>query len=448
MEKFCISVDWLQTYCLGDALTDGGVYTSAGYVFIIKEVLTETALFKKLWKVEHEGIAVATIQQCPRNSVINQRATLVKLENRVLYSQNYIKMLYALQAALKLTYKGITRLDICYDCNALRGGRDVERFIKQFVMTESGTVGHIIRKGSARFSLHGTRKQTSVSKFNSISWGSPKSRIRCYAYDKTLELLEVKDKPWIREYWAKNGLISDVDFDSIVKMGKKERERILDMDGYGAYVNKRVWRFEISIGSQGQDILNMATGELFRLSPKYMDNQRNIEKLFYLYAERVFCFSINNGQKRMRDYPRLEIFEMRPVITAKPINLNKFADTGRTEKMCYNKLKKLSEEYSDLSELHRAAIVGAMEFLSGLSGKKSSIIRLQRHTRYLDELKGYKFLQKEETEYFAAMEELRRKKIEYDADVLYECFIQNIDTTYWDICRENQKLVPPEDYFF
>ena len=63
MEKFCISVDWLQTYCLGDTLTDGGVYSSDGYVFIVKEVLTETALFKKLWKVEHEGIPVATIQQ-------------------------------------------------------------------------------------------------------------------------------------------------------------------------------------------------------------------------------------------------------------------------------------------------------------------------------------------------------------------------------------------------
>ena len=445
MEKYCISVDWLQTYCLGDVLSDGGVYSARGYVFFVKEIPNETAQFKKLWKIEYEGLRVATVQQCPRTSVINQRATLIKLENRVLYSQNYIELLYALHEALRLIYKGITRLDLCYDCNKLKDGRNVQKFIKAFVVNEAGEKGHIVRKGSSRFSLHGTRKQTSVSKFNSISWGSPKSRIRCYAYDKTLELLEVKDKPWIRKYWDDNGLLSDISFEDVEKMPKKERDKKLESDGYGDFVKEHVWRFEISIGSQGQDILNMKTGELFKLSPKYMENQKNIEKLFYLYAEKVFNFSINTGQKNIRNYPRLEIFEKKIEITSKPIALNKCADMGRIEKVCYNKLKKLSEEYTNLADHHRAAIIGAMEFLAELSGKKSSIVRLRRYTQYLDNLKGYKFLETEDKLYLQAMENLRLKQIEYDSDTLYDCFI---DVDYWEKMQANKEIIPPEEYFF
>lgn len=445
MEKFCISIDWLQTYCLGDVIPDGSIASNDGYKFSARLQASETAQFKHLLHIYVGNLMVATVQQCPRTSVINQRATLVKLENRVLYSEQYIKLLYALQRAFNLTYKGITRIDICYDCNKLHDGRNVERFIKDFVTKESGELGHIVRKGSARFSLHGTRKQTAATKYNSISWGSPKSKIRCYCYDKTLELAEVKDKPWIRKMWHDNGLLYDINFDELAKKDKRTKQYEYDNIGFGDYVGKRVWRFEISIGSQGQDILNMSTGELFRLSPKYIEHYENVRKLFYIYAEKVFCFSFNTGQKRIRNYPRLQIFEEIPDITSKPININKNLDCGRMEKVCYNKLKRLSEEYSDLTTVQRTAILAALDFLAEISGKKSSIVRMDRTRRYLDELKGKSYLSELDAMYIAALNGLVGYRKAIDADTLYECFIDN---DYWDICRENQGLIPPEDYFF
>ena len=65
----------------------------------------------------------------------------------------------------------------------------------------------------------------------------------------------MKDKPWIRETWEKNGLINS---DSV-----------------------HVWRSEISIKADGKDLLNMGTGELFRLSPRYLEAQEQVEKLVH-----------------------------------------------------------------------------------------------------------------------------------------------------------------------
>lgn len=444
MEKYCISVDWLQTYCLGDALQDGSIRFGGDYRFEVKEQAMETAQFRKLFKVFSKGVQVATIQQCPRTSVINPRATLVKLENRVLYSQQYISLLYDLQYAFGLQYKGITRLDLCYDCNVLHGGRNVERFIKDFITKESGEVGHIVRKGSARFRLHGTRKQTSATKYNSISWGSPKSKIRCYCYDKTLELAEVKDKPWIREMWHKNGLLYDINFEDLGKMSPKKREQIYDSIGFSDFVERRVWRFEISIGSQGQDILNMSTGELFRLSPRYLEHYSSIHKLFFLYAEKVFNFRINTGQKNIRNYPRLQIFENELPVTSKPYDISKFMDTGRMEKVCYNKLKSISEEYSDISESQREAIYGTMDFLSLMSAKKKSIVKNTRMQLRMNELKAHKFLEQLDVLYFSTIENLSAAKRDYDADTVYDIII---DTDYWDKVKYSESI-PPEDYFY
>ena len=118
MEKYCISIDWLQTFCHAAPIIEGS-YTSRGYNFTVKRENHETAQFKNIFTVYYKSHPAATIQQTPRTSVIHPRATCVKLSNRILYCGQYINILYAIQEALSMNYKGITRLDICYDCNAL-----------------------------------------------------------------------------------------------------------------------------------------------------------------------------------------------------------------------------------------------------------------------------------------------------------------------------------------
>lgn len=403
MEKYCISLDWLQTFCHATKIAEGS-YSSRGYNFIVKKEDYETAQFKDIYTVVYQSHPAATIQQTPRTSVINPLATCVKLSNRVLYCEQYINILYAIQEALNMTYKGITRLDLCYDCNSLHDGRNVERFIRQFVSAEPMTAGHIIRNGSSRFQLHGTRKNTSVATLNSIRWGSPNSRISAYCYNKTLELTEVKDKPWIRKMWEENGLEYDIDTLTLNTLTPRQRNKKQENDTLREYVKKSVWRFEISIKSQGMDVLNMSTAEIFRLSPRYLEHAPQIAKLFHIYAAKVFDFRINTGQKQIRNYHKLQLFENSPEITSKPFYWSRSADTGRMEKICFNKLQKLSREYVDLAEPRRLGLLSAMEFLQELQGKKAQTVRLQRYTQYLNTLYAQKFIAHEDLLYFGAME--------------------------------------------
>lgn len=452
IEPYAVSVDWLQTFCLGEQIDCETVHASKnyGYRFLAKLKEGETPLFKKVFEISSLGKKVATILQEPRNSVINAKATCVKLENRTLYHENYIRILYAIQDAYNLIYKGITRLDLCLDCNRLSGGRSVERFIRQYVTKEAGTVGHIVRKGSARFAVYGARKMTSAAKLSSIRWGSPKSAIGAYCYNKTLELIEVKDKPWIREMWERNGLKSYV---KPFNFKKQELERKIENDSLNEFVQDSVWRFEISIKAEGADILNMQSGELFKLSPRYLDSQPRIEKLFFTYAEKAFNFCINTGQKNIRYYKRLKMWDYDPEkITSKPIALNKFADTGRSEKVCYNKLNKLSESYSDFAEPIAESMRNVMNFLCMLQGIKSGKTESNKRLEYLNTLKGYKFLKQEEQAYFAALHAestAREELLNMDAELMFDVFYLGQPVTLSEMEFMKQHLdLTPEEYLY
>lgn len=448
MEKYCISLDWLQTFCHATQIAEGS-YSSRGYNFIVKKEDYETAQFKDIYTVVYQSHPAATIQQTPRTSVINPLATCVKLSNRVLYCEQYINILYAIQEALNMTYKGITRLDLCYDCNSLHDGRNVERFIRQFVSTEPMTAGHIIRNGSSRFQLHGTRKNTSVATLNSIRWGSPNSRISAYCYNKTLELTEVKDKPWIRKMWEENGLEYDIDTLTLNTLTPRQRNKKQENDTLREYVKKSVWRFEISIKSQGMDVLNMSTAEIFRLSPRYLEHAPQIAKLFHIYAAKVFDFRINTGQKQIRNYHKLQLFENSPEITSKPFYWSRSADTGRMEKICFNKLQKLSREYVDLAEPRRLGLLSAMEFLQELQGKKTQTIRLQRYTQYLNTLYAQKFIAHEDLLYFGAMETAAQARREIHSDSLYELIFEPpISEAEYLAFRERIPDLTPDEYIW
>lgn len=395
MEKYCISIDWLQVCCICNGITEGKHY-SPNYKFKTEIVGSETAMFKELYVVKHQGIPVATIQTKPRSPKLNQKLTLIKIENRILYSQKYIELLYELMDALKCTYKGITRLDICYDCNKYTNGRSPSRFINNFISKHQGDKGDIYRRGSDKFAAYGSKTISSEAKITSIRFGSEKSRTGCYIYDKTLELKEVKDKPWIREMWNENGLISND--------------------------KTHVFRSEISIKSQGMDVLNMGTGELFRLSPRYLEHYESIVKLFHFYARKFFDFRICAGQKLRKNYDRLYLFECTCDITCKPVYISKKADTGRMERICYNKLQKLSETYTDLAEQNRRALVCAMDFLQTLSGVKMGISAKEHYKRYLDSIKGHYYQDWHAIAYLATIEEARQKKLAIESEITYQMY--------------------------
>ena len=377
MQNYCISVDWLSAYCHGDKI-NAGTYSGRSYEFTIYEKTEETKLFKHIVEVYAKKVKVAVITQCPRNVVINPKTTIIKLENRVLYSSCYIDMLYAIIEALNLRYKGITRIDLCYDCQYLFGGRDPQRFLRHFLLKKEFSQGHIIRNGSRRCECYFTRKSGEAMVVNGVRFGSRLGKVGAYVYNKSLELIEVKDKPWIREFWRMNGLIDDVDFKHMNALTPQELKKKNQEDSLVEYVHNPIWRFELSIKAEGTKVVDLSTGELFAISPSYVEHQQDLHQLFYDYAAKYFDFRIYAGLNRIKDYAKLQIFEKAGTRFVKPLSVSIFKDCGRTEKMCFNTLDKLSKRFDDAADSLIFGLAEAKNFLLWLSADK--------YTRYKKEL--------------------------------------------------------------
>jgi hypothetical protein len=113
---YCISVDWFEICCYGAPVEKGELVVN-GMKYQITDEEKKTRVFKKLYKVTHRGLDYFYIQQEPISSALKKGLTLIKIANRVLYSEKYVSLLLDLLKALNLHYKGVSRLDIAYDCN-------------------------------------------------------------------------------------------------------------------------------------------------------------------------------------------------------------------------------------------------------------------------------------------------------------------------------------------
>lgn len=325
--------------------------------------------------------------------------TLIKLANRILYHEKYVPFLMNMIQTLGLHYKGLTRLDIAYDCNTFYCGRKPSRFVKNFVTKRVDEEGGMYVPKMKEYDFHLKKDIHTNGMINYLAIGAKGSKKRGYIYDKTLELQEVKDKPWIRDMWERNGLISNE--------------------------KTHVWRSEISIKAQGTDLLNLETGQLFALHPNYLATYENIKKIFHFYAAKVFDFRINSGEKNRRNFARVCLFDTSVDCTCLPKRVNICADSGRSEKACRNKLEKLSRTYIDLSADVRTSLSHAIAWIGNLSSLKAARYAAECQKHYLDTFACAKFMQEEDFAYLQACEELSSAKRYEDrvAELLYERYL-------------------------
>lgn len=396
MEKYCICVDWLEVSCYGGFISKDGFFIDGKYYSVVMEQ-RETAMFKRYYVVKHKGLDIAYIRQEPRLKRMHAGLTCVKIANRVLYCENYVRICMGILQELGLRYHGLTRLDLAYDCNKYYDGRKPSKFIRDFIMKPLDKIGGMYLASSAHYSLHGSKSIGDDGTLNYIAFGSVRSDRRGYIYDKTKELEEVKDKPWIREMWEMNGLKND----------KKNH----------------VWRSEISIKCSGKDLLNLDTGVLFPLHVKYLDTYENVKKIFHYYAAKVFDFRINEGQKNRRHFSRLGLFDSSVDITCLPKRVSNKCDSGRSEKVCKNKLMQLSRTYTDMSDSVRHSIAAAIEFVDNLCSIKTARYRENQYKHYLDTFACCRFLSDEDIAYFTACEEVAQRKRETDAEAIYQLYL-------------------------
>lgn len=363
--KYCVSVDWFQAYFLltepisreiGTYLTSRSL-CPGGFVpnYEVRACKERSPIYTKSYSLAVNGWDILHIHWCPRSSVIRSDSVSIKVANRALYCSTWAWFLRDVAGLLRLKYEGLTRIDICCDFQKFSGDLLPRTFIARYL--SDGTVSdgvQYLRRGSNQYCVIGRKRRTQLNTGSADStyscheylrFGTRKSGVSAYLYNKSLELAESGKKKYIRELWDANGIIED---DSLP-----------------------VFRLEFSILSKGMTYENRSSKSVLKslglknLSVLQIDDFLSTTRLadiFFSYAQKFWHFHEVTDVKYVKDMPYVTLFDIDFEPTITPRDISRSLDSGRAEKNAAACLERLSEDYPDMQtdwavKLHEASKV-------------------------------------------------------------------------------------------
>lgn len=365
-EPYIISLDWFQVNCsrpLTQALEERQFLQGTINPENNKPSLYETVrskefnpMFQHSMGVAMHGFQICTIFYDPRPTSLKKTMCSIKMGNRILYSGNWAYYLVDIARALGWTINNITRVDLCADFHHFSGHLHPRTFIDRYLATGDYDPEKPIyyRKGSNKFYTIGRK---SVSEFGNtmratnssdyLRFGTRSTGVSAYLYNKSAELRDKKDKPYISDIWAKAGLLQP------------------DPDGT---VND-IYRLELSINAGGLNVKrlkdpeekadtrtaiymltnNVRPLEVERLATDDFLTQAAIENLFFAYASKYFAFQVMGPQKYKQYWPTLNLFDVQLKPTVKPYTISRTFGTGVKERNAANAIQQLLTTCRDLT---------------------------------------------------------------------------------------------------
>ena len=356
--KRCINIDWLEVFCL-ESRKDGiqkdcEFFRSKGYE--VKPRTYGTPIYKEMFTIYENGLPFLEIRRNPysvksNGGIFDEKACHIRLSNRMCYERNPIDHLRAFLVAFDYTYKSLTRIDICCDFNKFDDGGDVQGFIAEYM------AGKISKVNQPRLSAHGCDTWANGRQINSLKWGSQSSPNTTKLYNKTMELSQVGDKPYIRQRWKESGLD----------------------------LSKDVWRIEFSLTSQFQTLRNKKNGEILKKDITAYDKPFKLLQQFFILYSRYFDFrhvetsSTGKLKSKYKCSKRLCLQYYGSDVAFEPIrNLTKEKRPDRTFKILAARLEQLQFDITLDKSIRDAATTLLCYFEYHLNICKNIYMRDQR----------------------------------------------------------------------
>lgn len=241
-QKRCINIDWLELYCQESNdhyPVNAQYYRDHGYEVIERDYGTRQ--YKEMFVIcDRLGVPFVEVRRNPVSGDVDSRNTgmfnplscHIRVVNRYCYHDNIVTLFSEFLMMHNYYVSRIYRLDLCLDFEKFDKGDNPQDVLKRYM---KGTYTKI---NQSNVSAHG-KDHWESREWNSLSWGSPKSMVSTKFYNKTKELSEGKDKPYIRMAWQRAGLISD--WIGLCKVADD-----------GSIYHPDIWRVEFSIKSSAR----------------------------------------------------------------------------------------------------------------------------------------------------------------------------------------------------
>lgn len=358
---YALNMDWLQLLCWRDAHFVANGTNSWGYTTV------KLDHGSKYWAeiydcFDPEGTLIGQLACAPHKKEVSPNSCMFKVDNSILYEESPMDVVFSALQGLMLTYKGVARIDIAYDCNELYNGLAVPSLIWRYLQRDyikcgqnkvymyldmayhaddsTGQLtlwnknprpskGEVEKQKRTREEMVEACRAAGIEptedeplhqfeavpefRVGSVTWGLRSQAVQVQIYDKSRELREVKMKQHILHAWKEAGLD----------------------------ITKPVYRIEIRITNRGKQLKNLETGRYFTLSVNELLMQEQLEQLFYDYAEKYLKFYHREEGQRIQRCQRLPILSLhnRIVNRPKPCTLSK--DYTRSATIALHELDRL-----------------------------------------------------------------------------------------------------------
>lgn len=384
--KRCVNIDWLEIYCIepADTACDAEYFENAGYEVVIRAY--GTPQYREMFTILKNGFPYIEVRRNPyslksNGGIFENGACHIRLANETCYKISPVDLLRQFVKENGYTFKNVTRLDICLDVINFDDGLNPADFINDYLAGKyfKNHLSNIQAYGEEYvggiFTFHG-KESTFGRTINSIKWGSPSSRITIKLYDKTKEMIESKDKPYIRNNWVSAELINDEDLrimseirDRKYKIGRLERqiksncnnkmhkkETIktlkLELKTLESKV-KKVWRIEVSLNSELKGIVNAdnldkdekGRQRIYSINLNNIDTRDKLLFMFHVFTMKYFEFKISSvtrdgkPQRKDRCKSYFPINSSTLEMSYKPKAQERGNDKTKTDKIVINKLR-------------------------------------------------------------------------------------------------------------
>lgn len=239
---FVIGIDWLSLY--GHQKAEFTQEKNKVYSTVIEAYPTQQYSRRMVIKFNESGkyIPFAELLFMPCVTSIHPASCQLRILNRGLYLPNWFSRLALLLRYLPFAYRSMTRIDVYADFNKFYRGLLPTTLIDNYIKAKflkiginNGylsfkSMGYSIANGSASLPNGFT---VGAAQYNGITWGH-KGYAQTQLYNKTLELKEVKYKPWIVESWEQAGLDTSNVWRLEFRLQKAAKDvKFLDTDSEG-----------------------------------------------------------------------------------------------------------------------------------------------------------------------------------------------------------------------
>lgn len=338
----CINLDWLEVYALEDPAfypMDAFYFQHQGWTVEVRPY--GTRVFSEMFTLmDSFDNPILEIRRNPlaqkrdgSAAFLDPRAVHIRLHNRTCYFDNAASLLQHFLDRYHYDFQRIKRVDLALDFITFDSGDDPAKFLARFL------AGRYSKINQANVSAHG-KDEWEQRKWQSISWGSKKSMVSTKLYCKTTELREVHDKSYIRQAWAKSGLV-----DNFMTLEKHLPD--------GMVIKPDIWRLEFSIASS---VKNWVVLEDCSAGKKQLRSIRNTlqryssrEEMMHIFptlVDHYFHFKYYEAGKRKDRCKDKVLFKFQPQDTSYTIER---VSNAKKAPLLILRLIKYLEEYRALS---------------------------------------------------------------------------------------------------